>query len=235
MADKKFDKLPIHQSPEGTAIFPHLNTPDTKFKKEGEFKVKLSMDGTEARGLKKIVDEQMKVAEEEAIEKAKEATKKTKKKVEAKAADLPYFDEVDDEGDETGRVSANFKSTASGISKKTGKPWKRQIPLYDAKGNAMRKLVYGGSTIIVAYTAKPWVNPKNEYGVRLQIEAVQVVELVSEGGSSQRQAGAFGFGARDGYTDDGQDPTKDSISVDEDGDDQTDGTVLGDDEESDKF
>lgn len=224
MADKKFEKLPVHQSPRGTAIFPYLNTADTKWKPEGEYKTKLAMDDGSA--LREIVDEQMKAAEVEAKEKARAATKKTGKKVEAKAADLPYYDEVDDEGDETGRTIASFKSTASGVSQKTGKPWKRQIPLFDARGNAMRKDVFGGSILIVAYSAKPWVNPKCEFGVKLQIEAVQVIELVSTGGAAKKSASGFGFGAQEGYEDDGEEPTS---GRSDDAEDQTSGSDSSDD------
>lgn len=110
---------------------------------------------TDAKSLTKIVDEQMKVAEKMAVEFCKEQTKKTKKKVEPKAADLPYFDEVDEDGNDTGRVIASFKSTASGVSKKTGKPWKRTVPLFDAKGQPIKKPVDGGSVLIVAYSASP--------------------------------------------------------------------------------
>jgi hypothetical protein len=230
MADdnKKFEKLPVHQSPKGVSIFPYLNNPDTKYKKEGEYKVKLSMDN--ADDLRAIVDAQMEIAEAEAIVKAKEATKKTKKKVEAKAADLPYYDEVDEEGDETGKTVASFKSTASGVTAK-GKPWKRSIPLFDAKGRAMKKDIFGGSVLIVAYSAKPWVNPKCEYGVKLQIEAAQVVELVSTGGAAQRSASGFGFGEQEGYEDDGEDKADTS---DDEADDQTD-TSTDDDGGEDQF
>lgn len=217
MADEKREKLPTHQSPPGSAIFPYLNTPDTKWKTEGEFKTKLSFPTAEAKAIKKIVDDQMKIAEEKAKKFAKEQTAKTKKKVEAKAADLPIFEEVDEDGNETGNTVASFKSTASGVSKKTGKPWKRTIPLFDAVGNAMRKLVYGGSKLIVAYSASPWVNPKAEYGVKLQIEAVQVLELVSEGGA-QRSSSSFGFAKQDGYVA-GEDQDDDAGS-DDAGDDE---------------
>ncbi len=100
----------------------------------------------------------------------------------------------------------SFKSTASGTNKKTGKAWKRTIPLFDAKGAPMRKDVYGGSTLIVAFSASPWVNPKCEYGVKLQLEAVQVIDLVSTGG--QRSASGFGFGEEEGYADDGETPSE---------------------------
>ncbi|WP_142850902.1 DUF2815 family protein [Telmatospirillum sp. J64-1] len=216
MADKK-QKRPVHKV-RGIAGFPWLNRPDTKFKAEGIYKTNLTVPGDDAQATIEVIEAAMKEAEAEAKEKAK-AKRKT-----AKPADMPFDPEVDDEGNETGAVVFKFKSTASGVSKKTGKPWTRTIPIFDAKGKPSKANIYGGSELVIAFTAEPWVNAKLEYGVKLQLEAVQIINLVTGGGS--RSASAYGFGEEDGYSADDEeelgqadDGDEDETSEAEDGDD----------------
>jgi hypothetical protein len=194
MAEQK-EKREIVHSPKGVAIYPYLNRPDTKFDAKGVYKVDLRVPGDEADDLiAKITATQEEAA---AMAKKKAAEQKKKgKKVTPKEADLPYFEACDEDGNETGEVVFRFKSTASGVSKKTGKKWQRKIPLFDSKGKPSKASVYGGSTLIVAFTVEPWVNPKCEYGVKLQMEAVQIIELVT--GSGQRSATEYGFGTVEG-------------------------------------
>ena len=205
MTEAKREKRPVHKTPKGVAIFPYLNKPDTKWKPEGEFKTKQRIPTEDAEKLIEIIEAAQAEAEAEAKVKAK-AKNKLKS---VKAADLPYSAELDDNEEETGNTLFNFKSTASGVSKKTGKEWSRKLAIFDAKGKPLKKDIYGGSTLIVAFTAEPWVNPKFEYGVKLQMEAVQVIDLVSTGGGAIRSASAFGFGEEEGYEDAGEDESAD--------------------------
>jgi len=214
----KNNKRPILQSPKGVAIFPYLNKADTKFDADGVYKVDLRVGGDEAEGLISTINETLAEAEAEAKKKAA-AAKKKGKKVTPKLAGLPFFEACDEDGNETGEVVFRFKSKASGVSKKTGERWKRTIPLFDAKGKPSKAFVYGGSVLIVAFTAEPWVNPKMEYGVKLQLEAVQIIDLVTGGG--QRSASRFGFSQQEGYSskneaDDEDDETEDENDETED-------------------
>jgi hypothetical protein len=181
--------LPVRKSPKGPAQYPHLIKPDTKWKPEGEYKTGLILEGSDHVAMEKVVDEVMAVAEAE----AKKTAKAKKKPVsQVKAADMPFTPEADEEGEETGRYIYKFKSTASGTTKKGGH-WERKMPIFDAKGKAVTglKSIFGGSVIRIAYKAVPWVNPKLEYGVKLQIEAIRLLELKTGGGS--RGAGDYGF------------------------------------------
>jgi hypothetical protein len=228
MADDKKPKTIIHNALPGTAIYPYLNSPDTKWKPEGEFKVKVRYSDEDAAGIRENFEAGMVEAEKLAKAFAAKQLKEKKKKIAIKEADPSIVPEYDEQGEETGFTLVNFKSTASGVSKKTGKPWKRTIALFDANGNAMRKPVYSGSELIMAYSASPWCNPKGEYGVKFQIEGVQVVKLVSEGGAV-RSASSLGFGKVDGgYADDGEDPE----TSDDEGTDDADGSET---EDNDKF
>jgi hypothetical protein len=219
MAEAKREKRPVHKSPKGVAIFPYLNKPDTKWKPEGEFKTKQRIPTDEAEDLIAIIEKAQEEAKAEAMVKAK-AKNKTKM---VKAADLPFSAELDDSEEETGNTLFNFKSTASGTTK-AGKAWSRKLALFDAKGKPFKKDIYGGSTLIIAFTAEPWVNPKFEYGVKLQMEAVQVIDLVSTGGGAVRSASAYGFGQEEGYEDSGEDESSDDeeTSTDDSASDEAD-------------
>lgn len=171
----------------GTARYPHLNEADTKFDDAGVFKTDI------------ILDQETGSAIEQRFEKMRAAklaeTQKQLKGKKAKEADLPIQPEYDDDGNETGNYVLRVKMKASGISKKSGKAWSRQLPLFDAYGNSTKVRVGGGSEIIAAFEPAAWANPKGECSVTCRLEAVQVINPVEGGGGS---ASRFGFGEVDG-------------------------------------
>jgi hypothetical protein len=171
----------------GTARYPWFNKPDTKFNSAGLYKANIEIDAETAAPL---------IAQFEAMraEEAKQyaIAKKGKK---AKIEDLPLFAQLDEEGNETGMYELKVKMTASGISKKTNKPWSRKLPLFDGAGKPTNAAVGGGSEVIVSISPKGWTNAKGECSVTCYLEAVQVLQLVTGG---QASASRFGFGAVDG-------------------------------------
>lgn len=172
-------------SPKGTAVYPHLNTPDTKFNPDGEYKVTLRVSGDEGQTFAAQLDELVAQAEADAIEET------GKKKV--KLANPPY--EVDDE---TGDILVKFKSKASGTSRRTGEKWSRRIPLVDAQRNPCPGAkVGGGSELIVAFEPFIYYTASIGAGVSLRIQAVQVVTL-QEWGSSASSL----FGEVEGFVSD---------------------------------
>ena len=88
-------------------------------------------------------------------------------------------------------VKVNFKCKASGITK-TGQAWTQKPKVFDSKGTPLAKdiLVWGGTTMKVAYEVIPYSNNMLGSGVSLRLKAVQVHELVSGGGAS---ADSYGF------------------------------------------
>lgn len=179
-------------TPAGRAIFPRLNEPDTKFNEDGVYTVTLALEGEEAQAMIEVIEE----AKKEAMAMAKKQIKGKKK---PKEADLPYFEVLDENEEETGEIGFKFKMKASGVSKKTGKRWERRPALFDAKTkriNADTTQIWGGSIIKVSYTADPYYVPALGAGVSLRLEGVQVIELVTAGGKS---ASDLGFGEEDGY------------------------------------
>ena len=155
----------------GKAIYPHLNKPDTRFQKEGVYKVTLELSPINAKNLLKHIDDGIALA--------------TKDSKSNKTAQLPY------KTDEKGNMQFNFKCKASGVSK-TGQNWEQKPKVFDSKGTPISKdiLVWGGTTMKVAYEIIPYSNNMLGSGVSLRLKAVQVHDLVSGGGAS---ADSYGF------------------------------------------
>lgn len=182
MAEEK-KKRERFMTPKGVAKFPWLQRPDTKFKAEGEYSVELLMDRDAAQPLIDKLQPQF-----DAVLKA--AQKDPKRKGKKLTVHDFWRAEVDDDGNETGRVSMKFKALASGVSKKDGKPWTRTINLFDAKGEKLDPAVrvFGGSILKVSFTANAFDKPIG-LGLSLRIEAVQVLKAVSGGGDAK----SYGF------------------------------------------
>lgn len=200
--------------PKAPAIFPKLNSPDTKFDADGVYETKLRFDPEDATDgvigrnnvdFKEIVARLTKLRDEFAEQKRDELAagdgKQKKKAKELTCREIGEAECDDDTGDETGMVILKAKMKASGISKKDGKKWERKPKLFDARGKELPKNsppIYGGSVLKVAVQAVPYYAANdNEVGITLRLEAVQVIDLVSGGG---RSASAYGFGAEDGYS-----------------------------------
>ena len=168
----------VFTTPKGTAYYPYISAPDTKFDEQGHYKVNLCLPKDEAKPVTDLIK-----AELLAGIKALTDSGKTVKK----QAPLPFEDEIDDEtGEPTGNVIIKFKSKAA------YKP-----AVFDAKGQMMPKHnIYGGSKIKVSSKADFYTSPSIGYGVALRLRAVQVLEYV-EGSSGGNK---FGFGEEDGFT-----------------------------------
>ncbi|MCQ4158784.1 hypothetical protein NON00_02430 [Roseomonas sp. GC11] len=207
----------IHQSRVGTGVWPKVNKPDTKFKAEGEYTVKLRLSDEDVADIRRQIEDALPEAKAAAQEVVAEALKKKKRMTVAAEPTLPITPEVDEEGNDTGTVLVKFGTKASWKDRKTGEIKYRVLPLFNAKGRPTKAEVWSGSKLKVAYTLNPWANPKAEYGVSLRLEAVQIIELAGPG---QRDASGYGFGAEDGYDGEGEDHSTDTTGSD---DDDTDG------------
>lgn len=193
-------KLPPMNTPRGVAVFPSLNAPDTKFKPEGEYAVRLAFDPNDAdvQQLVAELERRQELGWQEALSELDAAARKKFEKTYTKA---PVFtEEVDKEGDETGRILINFKMKASGTSKKTQKKWEQKPTILDAKGIQMKNPpdIYGGSILRIGFetTCGPVPSSKLFY-ISCRLMLVKVIDLVSRGGYS---ADAFGLGdEEDGY------------------------------------
>jgi hypothetical protein len=176
-------------TPAGIAVYPWLNKPDTKHKAEGSYKVSLRLTKEDAEAL----IEKLTPHHEAAVEAGKTAFKSNpKNKGKQPPPVWPLYTEVfDADGNETGLLEFKFKRTASGVSKKNGKPWAIKPDLFGRSGKPLPAdvAIYGGSKIKVAYEAVPYA-AKVGIGLSLALNAVQVIDLVS----SMRNADSYGFG-----------------------------------------
>lgn len=196
MATSKFEKA---VTPKGVAIFPHLNTPDTKFDKAGQYRVRLAFT-TDTPGLEefreklqKHIDERFEAEALALKEQGKAGLVKKLKKTE------PLKVEEDPEtGEPTGRLILSAKMKASGTSQKTGKPWTRKPDFFDAKGKALKNppMIGGGSELkLQVELGSYYIAKDQEAGVTAYLNAVQIIRLVQYG---SRDAASYGFGEEEG-------------------------------------
>jgi hypothetical protein len=195
-------------TPKGRLVYPRVSgKPDTKFKAEGQWKTGLSLPLAPAKPLMKEIDAAIKTAFEEA-----KKTAKNPKAVKL-CADKPYKVETDEEGNETGNVIFNFKMTASGISKKTGKPFTMAPKLFDAEAQVLPQdtRIGGGTLARISYEISPFAQAAIGVGVSLRLSAVQVIELVEWGGDGT----SYGFQNEAEDDEDSEDAVEEAESEDE--------------------
>lgn len=212
MSTKKRER---YVSPKGIAVWPRLNEPDTKFKQEGEYTVSLAYDSDdpEYNKLEKLLEKRR----DELF--AEWLSENPKKKKVAEVAPV-FTEETDENGDETGRKLLKFKMRASGVSKRTGKPFTMKPDIFDAKGKKLEVApqIGGGSVLKVSFElGGHFVESAKKFYLSLRLVAVQVIELVEYG---QRNAKDYGFDEEDGYEADDAAPFAGSATT---GDDDTDG------------
>ena len=95
--------MAVMQTPKGTAYWARLFRPDTKFDADGVYSVKFRLPKADASDVVQAIDTAMNVS----LKKAKDEN--PTKKGSIKAANPPYSDVYDSDGNETGEVEFNFK------------------------------------------------------------------------------------------------------------------------------
>lgn len=167
----------------GTFMYPHLTEPDTKYKKEGEYNLKLRLSAADAAALKAMLKDEYISAIKSATERFNAMHVAKRKGRELKRAQLGTK-VYDDNGNETGEIDFTFKMIASGV--KNGKTWNRKPAIFDAKckpvGDGVQ--IWGGTTGKVNFIVMPYYQEAScEAGIALKLEAVQIIKLNS--GSTQ--------------------------------------------------
>ena len=214
------DNLRI-STPEGTASYPHLNTPDAKFGKENyNVKLRLPADDPETlaflakvgkyaeKGRKHLLEQETEVLGTLNGSSSNPKTQKAYKAQEALVEILsdihtfkvPYSDEFDPETDEpTGNILVAVKSNASFKSRKTGEVISLAPKFYDSAAQMIQESakpqIKGGSRICLNITLVPYAMATTaNAGLSARINGVQVIKLSGGGGDS----GDSGFGAKEG-------------------------------------
>lgn len=235
-------KKPQFFTPIGVFKYAHLNKADTRYKEEGEYSVTVALDKEDPEvqafieKLEALVPDQEEHAAEafaNASAKQKAAWKKPKKGDPITEPNImPFYeDELDEEGDPTGRVIFKFKTKASFLDQKTGKTVKKVVTLVDGKGQVIpakkRPLVYAGTEGRIAFGyAFSFIASGADSYMSFYLNQAQITKLVSGGG------GSSAFGAVEGSDFDG-DELDEYNGDDEDagGEDQTSGDDGLDDDE----
>ena len=182
---KKKTYNPTAFTPKARAVFPRLNTPDTKFNAQGRYSVKIRLPEAEGRDflatLQKIDEENFK---EVVAAHSNDIDKKTGKLLPPPTNDgLPYSLELGDDKKPNGYMTVGFGMTASYTDKKTQKMVALKPALYDSQGKPINVEVGGGSLIKVAFQPSGYyVEGTRKAGVSLRLQAVQIIELVKFGG-----------------------------------------------------
>lgn len=177
-------KQPRYTTPKGTAKYPWLSMPDTKFNPDGDYKVTLVLPVEEAGAIIQFLEEQLAASEVKA--------KKDNPGKKVKVADAPYKMDEDN-----GNVEINFKLKAR-VNMQNGDSFEQKPALFDAKGKPITDVnVGGGSKVKVSYECVPFYTGLIGAGISLRLRAVQVIDLVEFSGGAA--AGAYGFEEEDGF------------------------------------
>jgi len=209
------DKITM-TSPRGIAVYPRLNSPDTKFDDLGSYKSDLRIATDAAQPFLEKLHKVFKSW----------TGKNHPRNPERDNKNALYYVERDEDDNETGFVVIKFR-VKNKMTKK-GELWDRRPAQFDAKGKPITnpKSVGGGTELIVSFEVYQWQSPTGGKGISLQPEAVQILKLVEF--NSQKDASAYGFAAQDdGYSDEDDDgpfgdttddDDNDSVPADEDDD-----------------
>jgi hypothetical protein len=183
-------KSPRIVTPKGTAVYPWLNKPDTKFSPDGDYKVTLKVAAEKAAPLIKELDDILEEYKAEAVKKDPKIARMT--------INPPYEEEEDDQGNLTGNYLFKFKQKAV-INMKDGRSVDVKVALLDASRTPTDVLVGGGSEIKIAATVYPYaMNSTKTIGLSLRPYAVQILQLVKVGAGSAADV----FDDEDGFIDD---------------------------------
>ena len=174
-------------TPVGTALWPHLNEPDTKFDKDGSYSVNLVLNKEETENIKSKLSEVLQ-------EFISSGESKTNKK-----APLPIKEDKDQDGKPTGNYQIKFKLRAVGQSR--GERWEQRPALFDSQLQPCTDVIGNGSRIKVGAEVVPYSTAMAGTGISLRLKAVQVIELSSSGGAS---ADAWSFSKEEGFTTSGE-------------------------------
>lgn len=172
----------------GIAKWPHLNKPDTKFDKDGAYKLSLILDKKSVKGMMDTAKGVLKDFVDAGLSKS------------SKMSPLPIRDDKDDKGNPTGDYEVKFKLRAIGRSQSDS--WEQRPALFDAKGRPMSELIGGGSKVKVGCEIVPYSTAATGTGVTLRLKAVQVIELAAV--SSGDSFDSWSFSEEEGFTTDGK-------------------------------
>lgn len=171
-------------TPKGSLLFPHIYEPEQYEGKDVGYTVTIKFDQKETDALIAVIDEEL-----------QNAKHSIKLKPGQKWSAEPFLGYKEDkDGDIVFKFKANSHYTT-----KSGETHKVTIPVFDAHGKPIKDpLSIGNGTIAkVAYTLVPYWISKVVNGIKLRLDAVQIIDLKEYG---QKDAKGFGFGEEEGFS-----------------------------------
>jgi len=201
---KARNEYPKKMTPKGVAIFPALNEPDYKFKKDtGEWHARIRVE-PDAPGVEELRDYAQGLMEEAFEAKKAELTKAKKGALlkELKMAPNPVKDEIDSEtGEPTGklviRAALGYKVNIKN-GPRAGETFFKKPDFFDKAGKVLKNppKIGGGSTLKLAVIPMDYETDGGKtIGVSFELQAVQVLTVVAGG---VRSASDYGFGEEEG-------------------------------------
>lgn len=166
--------------------YPFLDKPDTRYNKEGVYRIQLVFDKDHD-----FIDKVNKASLQE-FEKAKRHMKPDD------AVKVQFHSPVailyDADGNDTGKVEIQFKSNATYTDRVTGDKKQIKVNMFDAKGKPLTIIprVGNGSKVSVAFSVKPQVVTGKFY-YTMYLNALQLIELIE----FQPDGSSYGFGKHD--------------------------------------
>lgn len=262
MAKKKYPKRPKGISFAGIFEWPHLTEPSYGTEKhpkpDGEYSVNLigHKDDPKVKAMIAFLKPMHDAAVEAAKEKFKALKVESRKALQKKngksgiQVNELYKEVYDEETEEpTGEIKFKFTMRASGVRKKgpkAGTRWHRRPDIFDAQSTKPMKNVpdiWGGTRGRVAYevgvdqdgTPGYFIPGTGAVGLKLELQAVRILELVSKG---QRTANEYGFEEEEeegGYVHDDDAVTSDDEEEEADASEDADADAEDDDGENPDF
>ncbi len=170
----------------GILSYPHLKTADTKFSEVGAYKTGFIVDQAGhdilVGKLQPILDEYV------------NSDKERKTKHKSWSVSLPFDEQLDDQGDETGNYIWKFSQKAYYV-KDDGERIDFSVSMIDAQRQPIDVNPYGGTVAKIRAQVRPYaMSTSKSYGLSLKPNMVQILELVSGGGAS-----TDGFDEEEGY------------------------------------
>jgi hypothetical protein len=214
-------------TPAAPSIWPALNEPDYKFKKDtGEYHARLRISPDDLPAWQPVVDAAQAILDEAFEAKKAELTREKKGALlkELNKAEAIIKPEIDPEtGDETGfyifRASMNARVDIKN-GPRAGQSFDKKPDIFNAKGQSLKNppKIGGGSELKLGVVPMDyWMAKDKTVGVRFELEGAQILKLI-QGGA--RTADFYGFTAEDGDDiEDGDEPVKTGGFADESGDD----------------
>jgi len=175
-------------TPVGTAFYPRIDTPDTKFNPDGVYSCKLHLTEGEFNAFKLEVDAVVKRAYEEMCKEKNKSSLPIANSAPVRVKDGNY---------EIYAKQVARKDTRKGLLE-------FRVTVFDAKGTRLEDIppVGSGSRLKMAVEIYPYFTDLNGFGYSLRLKAIQILELVEYGGSNS--SASFGFGEEEGFVGEGE-------------------------------